>query len=150
MTTEIYQLQAHDLDLFRAISVMFGEAFDQGDIYVGKPPADQYLHQLLASDYLIAIAAISSGVVVGGIVAYELKKFEQQRQEIYLYDLAVAASYRRQGIARAMIAQLQVIAKERGAYVIFVQADLEDEGAIALYEQFGKGAEVLHFDIPCA
>jgi aminoglycoside 3-N-acetyltransferase I len=35
----------------------------------------------------------------------------------------------------------------RGAYVIFVQADLGDEPAIALYAKLGIREEVLHFDI---
>jgi hypothetical protein len=34
-----------------------------------------------------------------------------------------------------------------GAYVIFVQADLEDGPAIALYSKLGIREDVLHFDI---
>ncbi|MEH1829598.1 MAG: hypothetical protein V7L22_30390 [Nostoc sp.] len=48
-----------------------------------------YLRQLLDSDYFIAIAALKEGEVVGGLTAYELKKFEQERSEIYIYDLVV-------------------------------------------------------------
>ena len=92
---------------------------------------------------------MKSGKVVGGIAAYELKKFEQERSEIYIYDLAVAAAHRREGIAIALIEQLKDIAAERGAYVIFVQADtdIEDEPAIALYTKLGEREDVLHFDI---
>ena len=32
---------------------------------------------------------------VGGLAAYELDKFEQDRREIYIYDLAVVESHRR-------------------------------------------------------
>lgn len=35
----------------------------------------------------------------------------------------------------------------RAAYVIFVQADVGDEPAIALYTKLGVREEVLHFDI---
>ena len=66
-----------------------------------------YLRQLLDSDYFIAIAALKEGEVVGGLTAYELKKFEQERSEIYIYDLAVAAAHRRQGIATALIQKLK-------------------------------------------
>jgi aminoglycoside 3-N-acetyltransferase I len=41
--------------------------------------------------------ALQDGEVVGGIAAYELIKFEQERSEIYIYDLAVAATHRRKG-----------------------------------------------------
>jgi aminoglycoside 3-N-acetyltransferase I len=85
--------------------------------------------------------------VVGGIAAYELKKFEQPRSEVYLYDLAVSARHRRQGIATALINELRKIAAARGAYVIFVQADLGDEPAIALYTKLGVPEDVIHFDI---
>nr|WP_277883972.1 GNAT family N-acetyltransferase [Nostoc sp. FACHB-888] len=54
-----------------------------------------YLRQLLDSDYFIALAALKEGEVVGGLTAYKLKKFEQERSEIYIYDLAVAAAHRR-------------------------------------------------------
>ena len=95
------------------------------------------------------MAAVENGEVVGGIAAYELHKFEQQRSEIYIYDLAVAAAHRRVGIAMALIAKLQQIAAKRGAYVIFVQADTaaEDQPAIALYSKLRTREEVLHFDI---
>ena len=49
---------------------------------------------MLGSDSFIALAASKGGEVVGGIAAYELKKFEQPRSEIYIYDLAVAAAHR--------------------------------------------------------
>lgn len=84
---------------------------------------------------------------MGGITAYELPKFEQERSEIYIYDLAVAALHRRKGVATALINEMRKIASSRGAYVIFVQADHGDEPAIALYTKFGTGESVLSFDI---
>jgi aminoglycoside 3-N-acetyltransferase I len=87
--------------------------------------------------------------VIGGLAAYELVKFEQERSEIYIYDLAVRAEARRRGIATRLIGELQQIAAKRGAWVIYVQADKgeEDQAAIALYERLGTREEVVHFDI---
>ena len=76
-----------------------------------------------------------------------LPKFEQSRREIYVYDLAVAQSHRRLGVATALIRALQRLARELGAYVIFIQADYGDEPAVALYTKLGTREEVLHFDI---
>jgi aminoglycoside 3-N-acetyltransferase I len=90
---------------------------------------------------------MDEGAVVGGLAAYELRKFEQERSEIYIYDLAVADTHRRRGIATALIQELKKIAALRGAYVIFVQADIGDEPAIALYTKLGVREDVLHFDI---
>lgn len=143
----IRQLAPDDVASMEALSATFGDAFDDVATYGGKRPRAGYLQRLLGSDSFIAIAASKSGAVVGGIVAYELRKFEQERSEIYLYDLAVAAAHRREGIATALILELKKIAAARGAYVIFVQADLGDEPAIALYTKLGAREDVLHFDI---
>lgn len=141
------QLTSGDVKLMEAMLAMFGVAFEQEETYSSARPSPSYIAQLLGSDSFIAVAAMKEGAVVGGIAAYELRKFEQERSELYLYDLAVAAAHRRQGIATALIEALKKIAAERGAYVIFVQADLEDAPAVALYTRLGVREEVLHFDI---
>ena len=143
----IHQLRPGDVALMEALLATFGEAFDEAETYGGNRPSGDYLRRLLGSDYFIALAALKGSEVVGGIAAYELKKFEQERSEIYIYDLAVAAAHRREGIATAMIQELKRIASERGAYVIFVQADIGDEPAVALYTKLGAREDVLHFDI---
>jgi aminoglycoside 3-N-acetyltransferase I len=143
----IQQLTGRDQALMKALLATFGEAFDEVETYVGKQPGAGYLQQLLSSDNFIALTALKNGEVVGGIAAYELKKFEQERSEIYIYDLAVAAAHRREGIATALIQELKKLAAARGAYVIFVQADRGDAPAIALYSKLGIREDVLHFDI---
>ena len=131
----------------QALLTTFGQAFDEVETYSTARPRAAYLERLLGNDYFIALAAMNGGEVVGGIAAYELYKFEQERSEIYIYDLAVAAAHRREGIATALIQDLRKIASVRGAYVIFVQADLGDAPAIALYTKLGTREDVLHFDI---
>ena len=146
---EIRQLGPDDILLIEALLTTFGEAFGEMETYTAKRPSEDYLRRLLSGNTFIALAAVKNNKVIGGIAAYELRKFEQERSEIYIYDLAVASAYRRRGIATALIGKLQEIAAERGAYVIFVQADtsIEDEPAIALYSKLGKREDVLHFDI---
>ena len=149
MALEICILTPNDIDLINALLTTFGEAFDDRETYSTNRPSDRYLQNLLSNDTFIAIAALKNNQVVGGITAYELKKPEQPRSEIYIYDLAVSAQHRREGIATALIEKVKEIAAERGAYVIFVQADTtpKDEPAIALYSKLGKREDVLHFDI---
>lgn len=147
MNCSIHQLAPDDMGLMEDLLTMFGEVFEEVETYSGKRPSEGYLRRLLGSDDFIALAALRGGDVVGGIAAYELRKFEQERSEIYIYDLAVATAHRREGIATALIQELKRIAKARGAYVIYVQADLGDEPAIALYTKLGEREDVLHFDI---
>lgn len=149
MPVTIRQLTPHDLELMHDLLATFAEAFDDVPTYTERLPSSAYLQRLLSSDTFIALVALKEHEVVGGIAAYELHKFEQERSEIYIYDLAVALAHRREGIATALIEALKAIAAERGAYVIFVQADTTDEDlpAIALYTKLGTREEVLHFDI---
>lgn len=148
MTVVIQHLGRGDVPLMRQLNAMFGAAFDDADTYASRLPSDGYLADLLAKDSFIALVALVGGDVVGGLAAYELHKFEQARSEIYIYDLAVSETHRRQGIARALINALRELAVQRGCWVVYVQADYDDDPAIALYTSMGEREEVLHFDIP--
>lgn len=133
-----------DVPLFRQLLTVFG----QPESYQSAVPSNPYWQTLLGRQHFIVLVALAGQTVVGGLVAYELEKFEQERKELYIYDLAVAAKHRRQGIATNLIRKLQRVAKARGAYVIFVQADPGDTPAIRLYESLGWREDVHHFDIP--
>lgn len=141
------RLAPGDVPLLRKLNVLFGDAFAEPETYAAEPPDDAYLEGLLAKEHVIALAALSGEEVLGGLVAYELDKFERERREVYIYDLAVAEQHRRQGVATALIERLREIAAWRGAWVVYVQADHGDDPAIALYERLGVRENVLHFDI---
>lgn len=149
-TVLLRRLGPADVPLLRQLNALFGDAFGERETYRGEPPTDGYLEDLLAKTHVIVIVALAEAEVVGGLVAYELEKFERMRREIYIYDLAVEPGYRRRHIATAMIEDLRKLASERGAWTIYVQADYGDDPAIALYEKLGVREEVLHFDIPPA
>jgi len=140
-------LGAADTQLLRSVLEVFAGAFDDHASYLGKPPSDEYLGRLLSSDTFIAIASVLEGQVIGGLAGYTLHKFEQERSEFYIYDLAVKEAFRRQGVATALIRELQSAAAKRGIHVIFVQADYGDDPAVALYTKLGTREDVMHFDI---
>lgn len=147
---KLQRLTPADVPLLRALNALFGEAFGDPEAYGAEPPSDSYLEALLGKEHVIALVAFVGQEVVGGLVAYELYKFEQARSELYIYDLAVAQVHRRHGIATALIKRLREIAAQRGAWVVYVQADYGDEPAIALYDKLGIREEVMHFDIEVA
>lgn len=143
-------LQPGDAAWLREIQVLFAEAFEDSEAVSSASPTAAHHESLLASPTFLAIAALKGTTVVGALTAYELPRLEPQRKEIYLYDLAVAAAHRRQGIASALIRELQSVAQRRGASVVFVQAHPDDLPAVALYTKLGTREEVLHFDLPPA
>lgn len=128
---------------------LFGEVFDDRESYGAHPPDDGYAEALLARPDTVLLVAEADGAMIGALAGYVLPKFEQARSELYIYDLAVVESWRRHGIATALIEETRRIAREAGVWVIYVQADTqpEDEPAIALYDKLGTREEVLHFDI---
>lgn len=143
-----YQLlRGSDTEELKELLRVFGEAFNERSTYQDAIPSDEYLRKLLAKDMFIAIVARHGTEIVGGLAAYILEKFERERSELYIYDLAVAETHRRKKIATNLILELKRVAKERGVYVIFVQADPGDDPAIKLYESLGTREDVHHFDI---
>ena len=147
MDYPVAQLTPSDVGALKDLLRVFGDAFEDVETYQGAVPPDDYLQSLLATPHFIAVVARHGGEVIGGLAAYELKKFERDRREIYIYDLAVGSAHRRKGVARGLIDELKRIARQRGAYVIYVQADRGDSPAIALYQSCGTKEDVHHFDI---
>jgi aminoglycoside 3-N-acetyltransferase I len=131
----------------KALLKVFAEAFEDHESYQSAVPSEAYLNKLLSREDFIPLVAVVDGKVVAGLAAYVLQKFEQERSEIYIYDLAVLEEYRRQHIATGLINKLREVARAIGAYVIYVQADHGDDPAIRLYESLGTREDVLHFDI---
>ena len=147
MSVVIRRLGPADANAMRALNALFATEFEDANSYEAAPPGEAYLREALGRPEVIALTAAIDGRIVGGLVAYVLAKLEQERSEIYIYDLAVAGAHRRQGIATALIGHLQGLAAEIGAWVIYVQADHGDDPAIALYEKLGQREDVMHFDI---
>ena len=142
----VSRLGPGDVASMQAANRLFADVFGE-EGYHGPPAGPDHLRKILADDKFIALTAQFDGELAGAIAAYELVKFEAERSEIYIYDLAVIERFRRQGVATALIEEVKAIGRVKGAWVIFVQADPPDEPAVALYDKLGKREEVLHFDI---
>ena len=144
----VRRLGADDIAAMHELLDVFGQAFDDPHTYGAQRPRRAWFERLLGNaDFIALVATRADGTMVGGLAAYVLRKFEQERCEVYIYDLAVAEAQRRRGIATALIDALRSIAGALGAWVIFVQADYGDAPAVALYTKLGTREDVMHFDI---
>jgi aminoglycoside 3-N-acetyltransferase I len=144
---EVARLNPDDAEYFRDMLAVFAAGFNEDETYLGNQPDDHYIKARLADPNFIALVAKDAVGVFGALTGYVLHKFEQARSELYIYDLAVLESHRRQGIATALIERTQEIARDIGAYVIIIQADYGDVPATTLYSKLGQRESVLHFDI---
>lgn len=135
------RLSATDTSTLQVLNALFGEVFEDAKSYELHKPSASYLRTFLEdSNHIVLVAEANKGVV-GGLVAYCLTKFEQERKEVYVYDLAVAPSYQRHGIGKNLIEAIQKVAKGMGAYVVFVQAD-EGDKAINFYEAMNPSENI--------
>jgi ribosomal protein S18 acetylase RimI-like enzyme len=143
----IRRIGSSEIGAMREMLGVFGRSFEDVSRYCDNQPETEYLRKLLDGETFIAVAAFAGNDVIGALAAYELKKFEQARSEIYIFDLAVDETHRRQGVATALIEELKREALKRSADVIYVQAEYGDDPAIALYSKLGTRNDVMHFDI---
>ena len=147
---EVRRLGAGDIAGFRAMNEVFSDVFGEPENYAAAKPDDAYCEQWLANPNNVGILATENGKAIGAIGGYVLPKFEQARSECYIYDLAVREGALRRGVATAMIEEMRRIAREVGAWTVFVQADVfdEDEPARLLYRKMAS-SEIMahHFDI---
>ncbi len=140
------QLGVRDADTVYDLLELFSDVFQEPGTYSARRPGREYLERLLAADDCLFVVAELEGQVVAGLTAYELKKFEQERRELFIYDLAVHAEHRRRGLATAMIEKVKSIAIERGAYLVFVQSEADDLPSSTAYAQFAVPLAALHFE----
>ena len=145
---DVERLGSGQLAAMRDALRVFADAFDEEENFFAAPPSDEYLQRLLSDPRCVLLIARIDEEVVGALSAYELVKYERERSEFHIYDLAVSEAFRRKGVATALIEALKPIAKATGGWVIFVQADRVDAPAVALYRKLGVEEEPLHFDIP--
>ncbi|SDW17834.1 aminoglycoside 3-N-acetyltransferase I [Marinococcus luteus] len=135
------------LKQMRKLNEIYAEAFEEKEVYTGNKPSDSYLLKQLSNDRMIVCTAVYGELVVAGLTAYVMNKMEEETCEIYIYDLAVDAGFRRRKIATTLLIFLLKEAENLDASAVFIQADKEDAPAVALYESMGEREEMYHFDI---
>jgi aminoglycoside 3-N-acetyltransferase I len=107
---------------------------------------DQYLSNMLEDDKTLILGAFRDTEIVGGLVAMEMMPIHGTK-EFYIYDIAVHPEYQKQGLGKALLEHLKLEAKKRGIETIFVEAESEDEGAVAFYRALGgEEVSVNHFN----
>src|SRR3546814_11559453 len=77
----VRKLTCDDVDLFRDLLAVMGDAFGELETYTGAQPDTAYLRKLLGDDPLLALAALEDGAVIGGPARSPLPQFGQARRE---------------------------------------------------------------------
>lgn len=104
-------------------------------------PSDKYLGDILSRDTFHVIVALSNGVVIGGLTAYELDMYKEGITEIFLYEIAVEPLYRRNGVAKELIESLKKVCVSKGIREMYVGTEKDNYPAIKLYKSTGGKVE---------
>jgi aminoglycoside 3-N-acetyltransferase I len=138
------KLGNNDLDYLIQLIALYAEVFELDNFTLEKK---DHLLNLLNKDETIFYVAVNGNTVVGGLTAYTLPSVYNRKSEVYLYDLAVAKNYQRQGIGTKLIEYLKIYCRTINVSDIFVQADTVDEGALNFYRKIGGDEnDVRHFE----
>ncbi|MBX3190433.1 MAG: ribosomal protein S18-alanine N-acetyltransferase [Labilithrix sp.] len=128
----IDDMSAGDVSAAIAIDI---EAFQPSEIGAGREDPrvlrDQQLREEIARPWARVRVARRGDAVVGYALVWHVV------DEVHLLNVAVAASERRRGVARALMDDLLAYARDKGVARILLEVRASNAPAISLYEAFG-------------
>jgi ribosomal protein S18 acetylase RimI-like enzyme len=98
---------------------------------------------LLADPRTLMLVAFDGERPVGFVLAYELPRRHGDHAKLFVYEVDVAESHRRRGIASALLARLGELARERCIRTGFVLTEPDNGPANALYRDAGGATEAV-------
>ena len=96
---------------------------------------------LLADPRTLMLVAFDDERPIGFVLAYELLRRHGDPAMLFVYEVEVAESHLRRGIASAMLAQLAELTRERGIRTGFVLTEPDNRPANALYRSAGAATD---------
>jgi ribosomal protein S18 acetylase RimI-like enzyme len=96
---------------------------------------------LLADSRTLLLAAFAEEQPVGFVLAHELPRRHGDTAKLFVYEIDVAESHRRGGIASALLERLAELARGRGIPTGFVLTDPDNGSANALYQSAGGATD---------
>jgi ribosomal protein S18 acetylase RimI-like enzyme len=117
-------------------------AGDEDAVYAARalfddPPDEQATRRFLAEPTHHLLVAYGAAATPLGFVSGVEITHPDKGTEMFLYELGVDESARRQGVGRALVEALAALAREQGCYDMWVLADAENEAAQATYVRAG-------------
>ncbi len=98
---------------------------------------------LLADPRTLMLVAFDAERPVGFVLAHALPRRHGDPASLLVYEVDVAESHRRRGIASALLARLGELARERGIPAGFVLTEPDNGAANALYRDAGGAREAV-------
>ena len=134
---EIRKLTHVDVSAFKALLLLFNHAFEEErDL-----STTEHLSVLLNNRQFVVMAAFSGEEILGGLTAYELPLYYDNKTEIFLYDMAIHPDQQRKGIGKQLLEFLKAYCAKNQINTFFVLAHEEDVHALEFYHATGGQRE---------
>ena len=104
---------------------------------LGATPAQVAARMLACQNVLTTFIGVLDGQPVGFACLRLIPHLQGDEPYAELTDIYVDAPFRRQGVARALIAQLEAAARTHGAGGLVIITDFDNAGAQAAYRASG-------------
>ncbi|WP_105614642.1 GNAT family N-acetyltransferase [Vallitalea okinawensis] len=102
---------------------------------LGKDEASyDKIKRFLSEDEHHLIAALDQGKIIGFALAYELPRIDGKGNMLYVHEIDVAEEYRRQGIGKSLMDELNKLRINKNMCKMFLLVDPDNSPAIGLYE----------------
>lgn len=135
-------LRDEDRRAWEGLAIAYNQFYDKQ-----RPPADyeRTWQRLMAGEGIYGISAYQDGTLVG-IAHYLVHGNVWGPGDCYLQDLFVAPEMRGRGIARELITQVALCAKQHGASCLYWLTHRDNQVARALYDKLAEHTGFICYD----
>jgi len=144
MTLAVRPLHAHDRAAWETLARGYHTFYEE---QFPRETYDRVWSRLCAAKDVHALGAFADARLVG-IVHYLFHGHVWQQDVCYLQDLFVDESVRGQGVGRALVAQVERDARERGAFRVYWMTKHDNERARILYDKLATYSGFIRYEDP--
>lgn len=123
----IKRLMKNDIDLLKNSIV------EKGTVIKSISNVEKFLSN--ENNYLIAY--IENAKILGYVLAYTLQRYDGRGEMLYLHEIDVVETHRKQGIATKLMNEIKELKDKNGFDKIFLVTNKSNEAAVSLYESTG-------------
>lgn len=140
----IQKLTRTDVHQFAELIRLFIRVFEEEQQEV---PSSEYLQLVLGNPAFHVYVAMQEGKLIGGLTAYEMRRYYNKSSELYIYDIAVENPFQNQGVGKMLMQAICRYAADHQVENIMVEAHEKDEQAVHFYSAImGTSERVIHFN----
>lgn len=140
---KIKKLNQNEIYDFKKLIDIFKDVFENDEDITD----DRHLSSLLENpDFMVFVVTID-GKVVGGLTIYILHRYDSLKPIAYIYDLGIDPGFQRQGLGKALMAEVCNFCRENNFEDVYVEAESDDMDAVNFYRKtkFSKEMSAIHF-----